>query len=512
MTKTKEFKIITSALPYVNNLPHLGNVVGCVLSSDVYYRYCKMMNQDCIHICGTDEYGTATEMKAIEMNLHPKEICEINSKHHKEIYGWFNIEFSLFGRTSESLYHEETVHEIFNKLYDNGFFEEIENMQQFCGKCELFLADRYVKGECLKCGSDKARGDQCDDCGALLRGLELKNPKCSLCDNQPVYKNTKHLYLKLDSLKNEIKSAFELNGGSWSQNAREITKQWLNIDLQSRCMTRDLKYKWGVSIPKIGYENKVFYVWFDAPIGYLTFTKEFLQEKYNQIIRDKNTKIIQFMGKDNVTFHSIIFPGMLIGTKDNYKLVNMISSTEYLLFENEKFSKSRGVGIFGGDLLNDNFGESCFWRFYLMKIRPEIKDTNFTFEDFKNSINSDLINNLGNFINRTLKYIKSKMDGKINWNLEEEDKIFIKSIKKLNQEYHQEMENCGLKKAIKIILDISSRSNEYLQTAFNDVNNKKNIERKNTIFSVGFSVVYLLSKLLLPFIPISANKISEMLQ
>ncbi|KAM0673598.1 methionine--tRNA ligase mes1 [Gurleya vavrai] len=449
-------------------------------------------------------------MKAIEMKMQPSEICDINSKKHKEIYDWFDIKFDNFGRTSKSELHEETVHEIFLKLYENGFFEEIENQQLFCEKCELFLADRYVKGECFKCKSDKARGDQCDDCGSLLRGTELKNAKCSLCECKPIYKNTKHLFLRLDLLKEEILNAFKKNSSNWSKNAVEITEQWLNNDLHSRCMTRDLKYKWGINVPIKGYEEKVFYVWFDAPIGYLTFTKELLKDKYNEIIRDENTKIIQFMGKDNVTFHSIIFPGMLLGTKDNYKTVEVISSTEYLMFENEKFSKSRGHGVFGGDLLNDAMGPSCFWRFYLMKIRPENKDTNFTYEDFKNSVTSDLINNLGNFVNRTLKYVKNKMNGNIDFIESMEDKLYLEKIKNLTIEYHRCMNNCELKKGIKIILEISSIGNDYLQTAFKE-SNKGKIERKNNIFSLAVSIIFLLSNLLKPFIPKSAEKIVEML-
>lgn len=510
MSIEKPLKIITSALPYVNNLPHLGNIIGCVLSSDVYYRYCKLKGENVIHICGTDEYGTATEIKAIELGKHPKDLCEENSAKHKAVYDWFDIEFTKFGRTSTNEYHTATVHEIFNRLYENGFFEENEGMQFYCKDCELFLADRYIMGECVKCESENARGDQCDDCGFMMRGLEMKNPRCALCQATPAQKKTKHLFIKLNSLQNELKEFYSANGHDWSENAKKITESWLNLDLHPRCMTRDLKYKWGVSVPIEGYHEKVFYVWFDAPIGYFTFIKDVLGSDYYKYIKDPTTKLYQFMGKDNVPFHSIIFPAMLMGTKDNYKLVDVISCTEYLMFEGGKFSKSRGIGIFGNELTGNEMGQSCFWRYYLIKIRPEEKDSTFTYADFFASIKADLIDKFGNFVNRVLKYVSSKMDSKLDYTLTEDDHMYISEFQNMYQRFCAAMDKCRLKEGIKIMLEIAAYDNMYVQTAFNETN-KKDAVRKNTIFSVACSVIFLLGNISGIFMPKTGEKIAYML-
>ncbi|EJW04355.1 methionine-tRNA ligase [Edhazardia aedis USNM 41457] len=501
--------IITSALPYVNNQPHLGNIVGCVLSSDVYNRFLKKNNTRTIHICGTDEYGTATEIKALELEKHPREICDTNSKLHKEIYDWFNIEFDYFGRTS-CKEHITMVQEIFQNVYDNGYFEEKTSDQFFCSACKVFLADRFVEGTCYKCLSDKAKGDQCDGCGILLKSTELVNPKCVLCKNDPILKGTKHLYLKLHELQDEISKFCEKTFDKWTHNSKEITKQWLNLGLTSRCMTRDLKYKWGVPVPIKDYEDKVFYVWFDAPIGYFTFLKQYLDEDYEQVIFNDNTKLYQFMGKDNVPFHSIVFPGILLATKKNYKLVDVISCTEYLMFQGEKFSKSRGVGIFGSDLIDNSFGPSCFWRYYLMKIRPETKDSNFSYSDFKKTITSDLINNIGNLVNRTLKFISKNQNGKVNYTLSNHDEKFIADINILYQKYKTVMSKCEIRNGIAVFLEISSKANGYVQEIFSLPENN-NPARKCSMFSVAASVIYLLADLIEPFIPETSKKIFNML-
>lgn len=508
MSKTNNLKIITSALPYVNNLPHLGNVVGCVLSSDVYYRFCKMNNERCIHICGTDEFGTATEIKAIESQLTPAELCDINSKKHKEVYDWFEIEFSHFGRTSKSRFHEEVVQDIFQRCFENGYFEEKMDTQFFCSSCKLFLADRYVKGVCNECGSDKARGDQCDDCGNLVRGTELKNPLCAICDKTPVLENTKHLYLKLEMLHEQIKEFYKSNGENWTNNAKKITEQWLAMDLHSRCMTRDLKYRWGIKVPMVGYESKVFYVWFDAPIGYFSFIKEHIPDEYEEVIRSPNTKLVQFMGKDNVPFHSIIFPGILMGTRDNYHLVNMISSTEYLMFENTKFSKSRNIGIFGNELTDNNFGPPCYLRYYLIKIRPEEKDSNFSCSDYITTVKADLINKLGNFIHRVLNFVKNKMSCQLNYTLRSGDEALINTINSLNNEYIEKMNNFRMREAVKVIMDTCEVGNKFVQDVFN---NKDSSECKDGVFSIAVSIIRHLAYLIYPIMPTSSKKLHSML-
>ncbi|KAF7683693.1 putative methionine--tRNA ligase, cytoplasmic [Astathelohania contejeani] len=500
-------KLITSALPYVNNQPHLGNIVGCVLSADVYSRYCKHRGQEVIYICGTDEYGTATEIKAMEEGVHPKDICDRNSAYHKKVYDWFGINFDYFGRTAVEE-HTQMVQKMFKKLFENGYFEEKESEQFFCEKCEFFLADRYVIGNCSKCGSDKARGDQCDTCGCLINSLELVDPKCSICISTPKIKQTKHFYLRLDALKPKIENFINERSEKWSENAKEISNSWINKDLYARCMTRDLKYKWGVPVPMEGFESKVFYVWFDAPIGYFTFAKCYLGDDYEKWIKGDGCKFYQFMGKDNVPFHSIIFPGILLGQNEDYTLVSVINSTEYLMFENNKFSKSRNHGIFGSDLLTGKYGNHSIWRYYLMKIRPESKDSNFSFEDFKNSITSDLLNNFGNLCNRVLKYLNSRCEGVTKETIiREEEKLLISKIKTLYFQYLEEMESINLRNGIKIFLEMSKLGNEYLQKAFSSNDYR---EIRDGVFSFALNIIILLGHIIVPFMPEIADRVFEM--
>ena len=278
MTNENQKRLITSALPYVNNHPHLGNIVGCVLSSDVYSRFSKKAGYNTIHICGTDEYGTAIEMAALKEKTHPREICDKNYKFHREIYSWFEIEFDYFGRTTEKCHAQNTT-ELFEDIDRKGFLEEQEGEQLYCQKCSTFLADRYLRGECPKCNSPDARGDQCDACGHLFRPTELIAPLCTHCGSTPVVKTTKHIFLKLDLLKTQIADFAESRAERWTYNAQEITKEWIKKDLHPRCITRDLKFRWGIPVPKEGFADKVLYVWFDAPIGYISFAKALFEGK-----------------------------------------------------------------------------------------------------------------------------------------------------------------------------------------------------------------------------------------
>ena len=270
-------KLITSALPYVNNVPHLGNVIGCVLSADVYARYCRASGYETLYICATDEYGTATETKARQEGKTPKEICDKYHTIHKKIYEDFNIDFDYFGRTSDP---EQTAitQSLYKDLESNGMIEEKESAQTYCEQDKMFLADRYLEGECPFCAYDRARGDQCDSCGKLLQPTELINPKCQICGNSPTEKRTKHLYINLPKLEPRIKEFQEQSGkkGKWSNNAIAVSKSWIEQGLLPRPITRDLE--WGIPVPRAGYENKVFYVWFDAPIGYISATAKYLPD------------------------------------------------------------------------------------------------------------------------------------------------------------------------------------------------------------------------------------------
>ena len=401
--------LITSALPYVNNVPHLGNIVGAVLSGDVYARYCRRSGYKTLYICGTDEYGTATETKALEEGMSCKSICDKYFKMHASIYEWFQIEFDSFGRSSTPI-QTEITHEIFKDLYENGFFFAKSVDQCYCEGCARFLADRYVEGTCPLCGFDDARGDQCDGCGKLLNAIELKSPQCKLCRSTPVIRSSNHLFLDLSKLQTECEGFVENAAKicNWSSNSLAIARAWLTEGLRPRCMTRDLK--WGTSVPMSGFEDKVFYVWFDAPIGYISITAGYDSENWRLWWQNpKNVELHQFMGKDNVPFHTVIFPSTLMGTRQPWTLLHQLNSTEYLNYEGGKFSKSRGTGVFGSDARDSGIPASI-WRYYLLASRPESTDAAFSWSDFVAKTNSELLANLGNFVNRATRFVAAKMD------------------------------------------------------------------------------------------------------
>ena len=396
-------RLITSALPYVNNIPHLGNLTQ-VLSADVFARFCRSRGYETLYICGTDEYGTASETRALQEGVTPQELCDRYHKIHEEIYKWFNIDFSYFGRTSTPL-QTEIVQHIFKKVDENGYIIEKETEQLYCPDCNRFLADRFVLGTCPHCGYDGARGDQCDKCGTLLDPTELINPKCSVCGATPVLRKTKHLYLDLPKALPLLEKWMEKASveGFWAKNAIQITNSWIRDGLQQRCITRDLK--WGIPVPKKGFEDKVFYVWFDAPIGYISITANATKD-WEYWWRDpENTELFQFIGKDNIPFHTVIFPSSLLATGEKWTMLFHMSSTEYLNYEGGKFSKSKGIGIFGNDVQETGIPADV-WRFYMFYNRPESSDFTFTWKDFQEKLNKELIGNLSNLVNRTLTFVK----------------------------------------------------------------------------------------------------------
>ncbi|MFH4982757.1 hypothetical protein AB6A40_009466 [Gnathostoma spinigerum] len=340
-SKVKRNVLITAALPYVNNVPHLGNIIGCVLSADVFSRYCRLKDYHCLYVCGTDEYGTATETKALKEGLTPKQICDKYHKIHKEIYDWFNIDFDHFGRTTND-FQKEIAQDIFMKLYNNGHTSIKTVDQLHCENCQRFLADRFVHGECPFCHYEDARGDQCDSCGRVINVMELINPRCQLCGSAPATKESTHIFLNLDDLQedviNHMNEQLKYEENHWTPTAVSITKGWIKRGLEKRCITRDLS--WGTPVPLREFSDKVFYVWFDAPIGYLSITEELLGDDWIKWWKNpEEVKLYHFVGKDNVAFHSVMFPASLFGTKDKWTLVNSLCATEYLNYEDAKFSK-----------------------------------------------------------------------------------------------------------------------------------------------------------------------------
>ena len=403
-------RLVTSALPYVNNIPHLGNLLQ-VLSADVFARFCRSKGYETLYICGTDEYGTATETRALQEGVTPQQLCDRYHVIHRDIYKWFDIKFDHFGRTSTP---EQTriVQEIFTKVDAAGYINEHEKEQLYCPKCERFLADRFVEGTCPHCGSTGARGDQCDACQTLLDPIELLDSRCGVCGTTPVAKMTRHLYIDLPKALPLLEAWMEEASveGFWANNAIQVTKSWIRDGLKERCITRDLK--WGIPVPKPGYENKVFYVWFDAPIGYVSITANGTENWKRWWHEPETTELFQFIGKDNIPFHTVIFPSCQLATGDKWTMLHHMSSTEYLNYEGGKFSKSQGTGIFGTDVQDTGIPVDA-WRFYMFYSRPEKSDVTFTWSDFQEKINGELIGNLSNLVNRTLTFIRRFYDGKV---------------------------------------------------------------------------------------------------
>ncbi|MBR5934461.1 MAG: methionine--tRNA ligase [Treponema sp.] len=471
-------RLITAALPYVNNIPHLGNIIQS-LSGDVFARFCRNRGYETLYVCGVDEYGTATETKALEEGKDPRSLCNHYYQEHTKIYKWFNINFDKFGRTSNPQCTEITQ-SLFTDLDKAGLIKEHVNKQLFCPNCNRFLADRYVDGTCPKCGSTKARGDQCDECGTLLDPIDLKDPKCHTCGATPEVKETKHLYIDLPSISPKLNEWMEKASveGKWADNALSMTKAWIRDGLQERAITRDLK--WGIPVPKEGYESKVFYVWFNAPIGYLSITKQladeleksgrksfdwkswWLPEESEEAKGKEKVDLFQFIGKDNIPFHTVIFPCTLLGSPHNWTKLHHMSSTEFLNYEDGKFSKSRGIGVFGSDAIESGIPADA-WRFYIFYNRPEKQDYQFTWKDFMEKLNGELIGNLGNLVNRTLLFVNKYFDGVIpEAPVDEELWSQVRDLEKKATDY---LEWAELKDAFHTMFEISDICNKKFQAA-----------------------------------------------
>ncbi|KAK9450152.1 tRNA synthetases class I (M)-domain-containing protein [Limtongia smithiae] len=505
--------LITSALPYVNNVPHLGNIIGSVLSADVFSRYTKARGKNALFVCGTDEYGTATETKALEEGVSPKELCDKYHKLHKEVYDWFNIKFDMFGRTTTPL-QTEIAQEIFLDLEKNGFLEEQTMTQLFCERHSGFLADRFVEGTCPRCGYEDARGDQCDKCGNLLDPFELINPRCKIDGSSPVPRESRHIFLSLDKLQPELEVWIKQSAeeGDWSRNGRMITDSWVKEGLHPRCITRDLK--WGTPVPLEAYKEKVLYVWFDACIGYVSITANYTPSWREWWNKPEQVKLFQFMGKDNVPFHTVVFPSSEIGTRKPWLKLHHISTTEYLQYEGGKFSKSRNVGVFGNNA-QDTGVPADVWRYYLLMSRPETSDTMFSWRDFIFRNNSELLANLGNFVNRIVKFVNAKYDSVIPaYSAEDlpDYAEFKANVNEILARYNDAMTNVHLRSGLETVLQLSSRGNLFLQDS--KMNNALIVDAPAVaaaVVGVGLNLVYTLSAVAFPFLPATADGMVQQL-
>lgn len=487
--------LITSALPYVNNVPHLGNIVGCVLSADVFARYCRLRGYNTLYICGTDEHGTATEAKALAEGVTPKQICDKYHAIHSDVYKWFDISFDHFGRTTTANM-TKCAQDVFLKLHEKGFVSEDTVEQLNCGKCDKFLADRFVEGQCPMCKYDDARGDQCDACGKLINAVELINPRCKTCSASPTIKTSKHLFMDLPKLEKRLTDWLAEESKTWTNNARVIANSWVKGGLQPRCITRDLK--WGTRVPLKGYENKVFYVWFEAPIGYMSITADYTDQWEKWWKDPENVDYWEFMAKDNVPFHSVVFPATLLGTEDEnlkWTKVNHLMSTEYLNYEDAKFSKSRGIGVFGNDAETTGI-PADIWRFYLIYTRPENADSAFKWDDLALKNNSELLANLGNFVNRALKFCKTQFGGKISpaiseaFGKSEADKLFLAQVNDSLKVYIDSMEKTKQRDSISAVLSVCKLGNQLMQaeTPWKKVKSADEAEKARAAAVVGVCV------------------------
>lgn len=505
--------LLTSALPYVNNVPHLGNIIGCVLSADVFSRYGRLRGWNLLYVCGTDEYGTATENKAREEGLTPQQICDKYHAVHASIYKWFQIDFDFFGRTTTPK-QTEIAQDIFWRLHKHDFLVEDTVEQLRCEQCKRFLADRFVEGTCPFCNYPEARGDQCDKCGRLINAVELKQPQCKVCRQTPVIRTSKHLFLNLPKLESQLEQWLDKSTGTgdWTANAKGITRSWLRDGLKPRCITRDLQ--WGTPVPHPDFKEKVFYVWFDAPIGYLSITANYTDQWEKWWKNPQQVELYNFMAKDNVPFHSVVFPSSLLGAQDNYTLVNHLVATEYLNYEDTKFSKSRGVGVFG-DMAKDTGIPSDIWRFYLLYVRPEGQDSAFSWADMALKNNSELLNNLGNFINRAGMFVTKFFNGCVpEMDLQLEDKRLLALVGWELQQYIQLMDKVKIRDALKHILNISRHGNQYIQVnepwkKIKGGDNER--QRAGTVTGVSVNISCLLSVMLLPYMPTVSQTIRDQL-
>ncbi|MBU2561755.1 MAG: methionine--tRNA ligase [Nanoarchaeota archaeon] len=503
--------LVTSALPYVNNVPHLGNIIGCVLSADVFVRFSRARGNETLFICGTDEHGTATETKALEEGLTPKQICDKYYKIHKDIYEWFGCSFDVFGRTSTDT-HTEVTQSIFKRILDKGFITKGELEQTYCPKCDKFLADRFVEGTCPHCGYESARGDQCERCGKLLNPVELLNSRCKVCSSKPVVRKSDHLFLDLPKIGPELEkwSVQQAEQGFWTQNAVTVTKAWFKEGLKERCISRDLK--WGVPIPLDGYTSKVFYVWFDAPIGYISITKHAFPDSWEEWWRGGDVKLYQFMAKDNIPFHTIIFPATMLATRDSWTMLHHIDSTEYLNYEGGKFSKSAGTGVFGDDAKSTGIPADV-WRYYLISGRPEGADAYFSWKEFQDKNNNELLANLGNFINRTLTFTQKYFEGKVpKKELADKDDKLIQEVSSQIAKVIELLENVKERDALKEVMQISRLGNQYFQenAPWNLVKQdagEEGMRRCATVINVCCNLVRTLAVVIEPFLPSTSREI-----
>ena len=508
---SKPFKryLVTSALPYANGPVHIGHLAGVYIPSDIYTRYLRLKGYDVISVCGSDEHGVPITIKARKEGVTPQQIVDRYHQLIKSSFEGLGMLFDIYSRTSSKT-HAATASEFFRKLYDEGKFIERTSEQYYDEETQTFLADRYIVGTCPRCGNDRAYGDQCEKCGSTLSPDELINPHSAVSGSVPVKRATKHWYLPLDQYEGFLREWILEGHKEWKTNVYGQCKSWLDGGLQPRAVSRDLD--WGIPVPVEGAEGKVLYVWFDAPIGYISATKD-LTPDWEKYWKDEETKMVHFIGKDNIVFHCIVFPAML-KAHGGYILPENVPANEFLNLEGEKISTSRNWAVWLHEYLADFPGKEDVLRYVLCANAPETKDNDFTWKDFQARNNNELVAVLGNFVNRALVLTHKYFDGAVPacGALTDYDRETLRELSGAKEALENNIENYRFREALKEAMNIARLGNKYLADTEPWKLIKTDPERVKTILNIALQITANLSIAIEPFMPFSAKKIVGMLQ
>ncbi len=507
---SKEYKryLITSALPYANGPVHIGHLAGVYVPSDIYTRYLRLKGHDVISVCGSDEHGVPITIKARKEGITPQQVVDRYHEIIEKSFRRLGMSFDIYSRTSSPT-HRVTASEFFRKLYDEGKFIEQTSMQYYDEEAKTFLADRYIVGTCPRCQNEKAYGDQCEKCGSTLSPDELINPKSAVSGAVPVKRETKHWYLPLDKYEGFLREWILEGHKEWKSNVYGQCKSWLDLGLQPRAVSRDLD--WGIPVPVEGADGKVLYVWFDAPIGYISATKD-LTPDWEKYWKSEDTKMVHFIGKDNIVFHCIVFPSML-KAHGGYILPENVPANEFLNLEGDKISTSQNWAVWLHEYLDEFPGKEDVLRYVLCANAPETKDNDFTWKDFQARNNSELVAVLGNFVNRALVLTKKYYDGVIpeRGELTEYDEATIEELQKIKGSLERNIEHYHFREALKDAMAYARIGNKYLADTEPWKVVKTDPERVKTILNIALQITANTAIAIEPFMPFSAEKMLKML-
>ncbi|MDE7413283.1 MAG: methionine--tRNA ligase [Muribaculaceae bacterium] len=507
----KEFKrtLITTALPYANGPVHIGHLAGVYVPADIYARYLRLKGEEVLMIGGSDEHGVPITIKAKKEGVTPQDIVDRYHNIIKDSFEGLGISFDVYGRTTSET-HRKTASEFFKTLYDKGEFIEKTSMQLYDEEANQFLADRYVTGTCPHCGNPNAYGDQCEACGTSLNATDLIDPKSALTGNTPVLKETSHWYLPLDKWQSRLEEWILKDHTEWRSNVYGQCKSWLEMGLQPRAVSRDLD--WGIPVPVEGAEGKVLYVWFDAPIGYISNTIDLVGDDYTKWWKDPETRMLHFIGKDNIVFHCIVFPSMLMA-EGSYNLPDNVPANEFLNLEDDKISTSRNWAVWLHEYLEEFPGKQDVLRYVLTANAPETKDNNFTWKDFQTRNNSELVAILGNFVNRAVVLTHKYFGGEVPaaGELGEPELALIAEINKLKDELSEALDNFHFREGLRLAMDMARAGNKYLQETEPWKTAKSDMARTATILNTAIQMCANLSIAFEPFLPFMSAKLVKML-